>query len=220
ILARDGSGSAERLPIPAVPEAGPPPPAHIRKLLDVAGTHFLESGYQSASLDVIGAEAAVGRGTLYRHFGNKAGLFAAAMRDQAQAIAGRAKPPSLPAGEAPLEALIEFLEASLLVLAGERSIAVHRTVIAESRRDPELARDIYAILREPWLQVLTAWLESLRAAGKVRLHDPVWYARQALVLSLRGNRVIAAGQALTPAEARQAAEHASAIFLRGFVAAL
>ncbi|OCC25166.1 hypothetical protein MB02_00255 [Croceicoccus estronivorus] len=219
ILAFEDESAAEVSSRVIVPQAPFDPPTHIRNLLDVAAAHFLESGYQRASLDVIGAEAAVGRGTLYRHFGSKAGLFAATMRDLAWELA-RVAPPSLPAGDASQAALAHFLESCLLVLGGRRSIALHRTVIAESRRDPALARDVYAILRKPWLDALIIWLESLRSADRVRVGDTSWYARQALVLSLRGNRVIAGGEALSSDEARQAAAHAAAIFLKGFAAAL
>jgi len=218
ILAMDDMG-AQRFPVPAAPPAGDAPPAHIAKLLDVAATHFLQNGYQGASLDLIGAEAAVGRGTLYRHFGNKAGLFGAAMRAMARRLTA-AVPPPLPAGEVAEEALARFLQASLQVLGGADSILLHRTVIAEMRRDPELARDVYAILRNPWLAPLTAWLDSLEEAGKVRVHDRPWYARQALVLAFKGTRVVAAGKALGPSEMAGAARRAAAIFLRGFTAAL
>ena len=206
---------------PAAPtlavESAPAP--HIRNLLDVAAEHFLANGYQGASLDIIGAEAAVGRGTLYRHFGSKAGLFAATLRDLARQMAD-VTPPQLPLGMLDLPALATFLEAALQVLGSARSIALHRTAIAEMRRDAELARDVFAILREPWLGPLTGWLDSLAEAGKLQLDDHAWYARQALVLALKGNRVIAVGKAMTSDEASRAAHHAAAIFLRGFSAVL
>lgn len=208
-----------RLPVPVVPARAKPAAPHIAKLLDVAAAHFLEHGYQGASLDVIGAEAAVGRGTLYRHFGNKAGLFGAVMRDLAWKMAD-VTPLLLPAGVASEEALAAFLKASLQMLATRESIALHRTVIAEMRRDPELARDIYAILRTPWLAPLTAWLDSLGKAGIVVCPDHPWYARQALVLAFKGNRIIATGHALTPEEMRDAAGRAARIFLHGFAAAV
>lgn len=208
-----------RLPMPVVPARPAPPAPHIAKLLDVAAVHFLEHGYQGASLDVIGAEAAVGRGTLYRHFGNKAGLFGAVMRDLAWKMAD-VTPPPLPAGAVSEEALAAFLHASLQMLATQQSIVLHRTVIAEMRRDPELARDVYAIMRTPWLVPLTAWLDSLGDAGIAVCPDHPWYARQALVLAFKGNRIIAVGHALSDAEMREAAGRAARIFLHGFAAAL
>lgn len=219
ILHFSDCGSAQVMPVHVPLPVGDTPAAHIRNLLDVAAHHFLESGYQGASLDVIGAEAAVGRGTLYRHFGNKAGLFSATMRDLARATADVAPPP-LPAGQAVQPALTAFLDGSLQALGNARSIALHRTVIAEMRRDPELARDVYAIMRAPWLNRLTGWLDSLAAAHAIQLHDHAWYARQMLVLSLKGNRIIAAGKPMGRAEIGEAATHAAAIALHGFTAAL
>lgn len=212
-------GSAQVMPVHVPSSAGDAPATHIRNLLDVAAHHFLENGYQGASLDVIGAEAAVGRGTLYRHFGNKAGLFSATMRDLARSAA-HVSPPLLPAGQPAQAALTAFLDASLQALGNARSIALHRTVIAEMRRDPELARDVYAIIRAPWLHALTEWLDSLAAADLIQLHDHAWYARQMLVLSLKGNRIIAAGKPMDRAEIEEAAHHAAAIALHGFAAAL
>lgn len=219
ILGSRGEGGETRFPVPAAPAAEAAPPAHIRKLLDVAAAHFMANGYQGASLDLIGAEAAVGRGTLYRHFGNKAGLFGATMRDVAHRLAAVIPPPLLD-GAASEAALTAFLRASLQVLGGHDSIVLHRTVIAEMRRDPELARDVFAILRDPWLTPLIAWLDSLRGTGMIRLHDHPWYARQALVLAFKGNRVIADGEALDVEEIENSSHRAAAIFLNGFGSAL
>jgi AcrR family transcriptional regulator len=219
ILGFEDRGPDECLNACAVTAVERPSAPHIRKLLDVAAVHFLDSGYQGASLDVIGAEASVGRGTLYRHFGSKSGLFAATMRDLAHMLCDIAPPP-LPAGDPDVAALAAFLEASLHVLGNSRSVTLHRTVIAEMRRDPELARDVFTIPRDPWLKPLIAWLDSLNATGRVRLRDHAWYARQALVLSLKGNRVIASGHGLADGEAARAARHAATIFLHGFTAVL
>ncbi len=49
--------------------------ATIRKLLEVARSHFTEHGYAKASLESIVQEAAVTRGALYHHFRNKQMLF-------------------------------------------------------------------------------------------------------------------------------------------------
>jgi len=186
-------------------------PHHIRGLLEVAGDHFLDHGYEGASLDDIGAQARVGRGTLYRHFGSKAGLFAAAVRHVAYASALAASPPALPMGQADRADLSAFLETMLIDLASPRSIRLHRLAISQSRRDAAAARDVYAILREPWLRELVPWLESLGLA-----HDPIWYARQLLVLALRGNRLFA-GRPISSKDRRLYAGRAAVIFLDGFI---
>jgi len=188
-------------------------PAHLRTLLDVAARHMLFQGYDAANLDDIGAQARVGRGTLYRHYGSKAGLFAAAMRAEAQACAQVVTVPPLPQGVVDRAALARVLEAALDGLASSRSIALHRAVISQSRRDPALARDVFHILRTPWVSELSNWIAGLGVAD-----DPDWYARQLLVLVLRGNRLLAGGQPVSANDRRRYAARAVTIFLDGFIA--
>ncbi len=191
------------------------PPPHIRTLLAVATRHFVSEGFEGANLDAIGVEARVGRGTLYRHAGSKAGLFASAMRIAAQDCATAAVPPQLPAGTLDRAALVTFLAASLENLGSQMSIQVHRTVIGQSRRDPALARDIYTTLRAPWSKPLAQWFASMGLRD-----DPDWYARQLLALALRGNRLFAQGSPLTEAERQRYARRAATIFLNGFISTL
>jgi AcrR family transcriptional regulator len=50
------------------------------RLLAVARRAFAGQGFASTSLDALAAEAGVTRGALHHHFGNKAGLFEAVLR--------------------------------------------------------------------------------------------------------------------------------------------
>lgn len=190
-------------------------PSHIRRLLSVATRHFVAGGYEGANLDAIGVEARVGRGTLYRHAGSKAGLFAAAMRMAAQDCAATTEPPGLPDSTLDRAALVTFLAAALENLASEMSIQLHRTVISQSRRDPALAREIYLTLRAPWSGPVAQWLASMGLGD-----DPEWYARQLLTLALRGNRLFAQGTSLTEGERQSYSRRATSIFLDGFISTL
>nr|WP_301287222.1 TetR/AcrR family transcriptional regulator [Sphingobium sp. OAS761] len=185
---------------------------HLRTLLEVSTNHFLESGFEGANLDAIGVDARVGRGTLYRHFGSKAGLFAAAMRFSARACIEEIVPPPLP-GHLDRAALTIFVETALDNLVSVRSIGLHRAVVAQSRRDPALARDVFAILRAPWLSSLGPWLAALGLQD-----DPDWHARQLLVLATRGNRLFAGAQPLGVTERHACAARAVTILLDGFIA--
>ncbi len=191
------------------------PLPHIRTLLDVAGRHFLEEGFEGANLNLIGEEARVGRGTLYRHFTSKAGLFAASMRMLASDCACAAKLLTLPLGQADPIGLGRYVEAALEALASTTSIRLHRAVISQSRRDAALAREVYLVLRKPWIDGLTPWLESL---GIKESAD--WHARQLLVLAMRGNRLLAGGHSIAKPDRRLYAERAVKIFLQGYMATL
>lgn len=202
---------------PAFAEAGtsiplPPPPIHpphLRRLLEMAATHFLRDGYEAASLGAIGAEAKVGRGTLYRHFAHKAGLFDAAMRDLAAQVAHSAQPPTIPANR-DADAAAHYFASATAHLTGPASIALHRATIAAARRDPALARAVHDAVRAPWIGPLAAWIAQ--TTGHT---DSRWLAQQGIVLAMQGNRAIAAGHGPAPEALASHANRTASLFIHG-----
>lgn len=235
-------GEPESVAAPHEPTAPPaaPVPAHIRTLLDVAARHFLERGYEGAGLLDIGAEARVGRGTLYRHFTSKAGLFAAVLRDLAAQLAAVARPPSLApyAPETAQDSLSAFSAAAIRTLASPLSLALHRAAISVAPRDPALAREVHDTVRAPWIAPLADWLATLPASepepnpdpnnasdpksapGSAPLAQPRWLASSLLVLALQGNRLFATGRGLPENEIPARARRVAILFLHGFAATL
>jgi AcrR family transcriptional regulator len=55
-------------------------------VLDAAAALFRERGVEAVSMDAVAAAAGVGKGTLFRRFGDKAGLAAALLDEQEQAL--------------------------------------------------------------------------------------------------------------------------------------
>lgn len=83
------------------------------KILDAASRLFAERGIPAVSMDQIAAAAGVGKGTLFRRFGDKAGLATALIDDrerelQASVLSG---PPPLGPGAEPGERLLAFVTA-------------------------------------------------------------------------------------------------------------
>ena len=210
-------GAAPHAPLAPASAAAPEErPDHIQTLLNTAERHFLARGYLKASLDEIGEEARVGRGTLYRHFGAKAGLFDAAMRAMAQRIARDNPPPSIAAEDAHA-ALPPFLERAAAALTNTDSIALHRAAIEESKRAPDLARALYDILRRPWTDALAAWLG---VHLRLNADDAHWCAMQTVTLATLGNRPFTTGTVMDLQARTMAAQRATAILRGGFLAAL
>ncbi|HEX3590249.1 MAG TPA: TetR/AcrR family transcriptional regulator [Pseudonocardiaceae bacterium] len=92
------------------------------KILEVTSRLFAEHGVDHVSMDQIAAEAGVGKGTLFRRFGDKAGLGVALLDERERtlqdALASGPPPlgPGAPAGDrlrAFLAAYSEFLDANL-----------------------------------------------------------------------------------------------------------
>lgn len=94
------------------------------RILEAAGRHFAERGFEASSLAAIGAEAGLSRGAPAYFFGSKAELYAATLDDAAArlvAIGARLAavvPAATDAPAARIAALVEALEAAL---AAERA---------------------------------------------------------------------------------------------------
>jgi AcrR family transcriptional regulator len=116
------------------------PPERFDALCDAAADEFLAHGFEGASLDPITAATSVGRATIYRQFGGKAGLFAHAI---AREIAVQWRDIAVPEGATPLEQLENLCRTVLELHLAPRSIALHYLLVQESDLFPELARSFY-----------------------------------------------------------------------------
>jgi AcrR family transcriptional regulator len=88
------------------------------KVLEAAERLFAEQGVKNVSLDAIAAAAGVGKGTVFRRFGDRAGLAVALLDErevelQAKILSG---PPPLGPGAPAVERVAAFLEAYLDLL--------------------------------------------------------------------------------------------------------
>ncbi|WP_409491012.1 helix-turn-helix domain-containing protein [Amycolatopsis sp. cmx-11-12] len=82
-------------------------------ILDAAASLFAEQGVDAVSMDQVAAAANVGKGTLFRRFGDKAGL-AAALLDARERVLQEGilhGPPPLGPGAPPSERLLAFADA-------------------------------------------------------------------------------------------------------------
>jgi AcrR family transcriptional regulator len=82
-----------------------------RRVLDAAKKLFDERGIAAVTLDDVVAAAGVGKGTLFRRFGDKAGLAVALLDDEERALQDRilSGPPPLGPGVEPVERLTAFV---------------------------------------------------------------------------------------------------------------
>ncbi len=134
-------------------------------ILEAATEVFMELGYAGASVDRIVQRAGGSKGTVYRHFGCKADLFAEIIT----ALVARMTAPiehqrlGVADGAQDLAAtLARFGQTYLDVLVQPQSLALYRMVIAEGANFPDLARVFYE--RGPG-QVATQLADYLGALG-------------------------------------------------------
>jgi AcrR family transcriptional regulator len=119
------SGSQQGLPIVDAPR---PERADARRnrlrVLEAAERLFTEHGVKNVSLDTIAAEAGVGKGTVFRRFGDRAGLAVALLDEREQELQAKilSGPAPLGPGAAPLARVTAFLDAYLELL--DRHVAL------------------------------------------------------------------------------------------------
>jgi len=88
------------------------------RVLEAADRLFTEHGVKNVSLDAIAAEAGVGKGTVFRRFGDRAGLAVALLDEREQELQARviSGPPPLGPGAPPVVRVMAFLDAYLDLL--------------------------------------------------------------------------------------------------------
>jgi AcrR family transcriptional regulator len=94
------------------------------RVLEAAERLFTERGVKNVSLDAIAAEAGVGKGTVFRRFGDRAGLAVALLDEREQELQAKiiSGPPPLGPGAPPVVRVMAFLDAYLDLL--DRHVAL------------------------------------------------------------------------------------------------
>ena len=129
------------------------------KLVAVAREVFMEHGPE-APLDEIARRAAVGPGTLYRHFPTRDALVAAVYRDDVECIATRAD--ELAAQLPPFEALAAWLGEQVAYAAHKHGLGgALKTMLANDSVTLDYCRDTIGV-------AIRKLLDRARDAGEVR----------------------------------------------------
>lgn len=154
-------------------------------IIEAATDVFLEFGYAGASVDRIVQLAGGSKGTIYRHFGSKADLFAEIIT----ALVARMTAPIRPQRSggtdtaADLAAtLAHFGQTYLEVLVQPRSLALYRMVMAEGTNFPDIARVFYERGPGQVAAQLADYLRGLPGSGRLSAPDPDVAAREFLSL--------------------------------------
>jgi TetR/AcrR family transcriptional regulator, mexJK operon transcriptional repressor len=128
-----------------------------RAILNAATELFVARGYGAVSIDAVARAADVSKATLYAHFESKDQLFATIV--QVACLENIMPVDEPPDNDTTDDEALRLIGGRILrFFLRERSLAIHRLVIAESIRFPELGRAFYdngpVVVRER----LASWL--------------------------------------------------------------
>jgi|SRR6185312_10513292 len=148
--------------------------AKRRAIIAVAREVFLSSGYAAASMSEIAARLGGSKGTLYNYFRSKEELFVAFMNESCEDLLDFMDhlPATAEADHSMRDDLIELGVAFLSSLTRDSFVAIHRLVIAEAGRFPELGRLFYENGPARGRQRFTQYFERVIAAGRLPPNDP------------------------------------------------
>jgi TetR/AcrR family transcriptional regulator, mexJK operon transcriptional repressor len=125
---------------------------------------FLAHGFERTSMDAVAAAIGASKMTVYRHFRSKEALFAGTVSASCDAVAD----PDLARAmvRLPLRRALEmFGRRSLETIFDPETLGLHRLVIAESARFPELGRMFYDRGPATNVATLAAYLARNAALG-------------------------------------------------------
>jgi AcrR family transcriptional regulator len=107
-----------------------------RKVLDAAARLFAERGVGAVSMDDVAAAAGVGKGTLYRRFGDRSGLAAALLDEREIELQDRILfgPPPLGPGAPPADRLAAFSAAYLTYVDAHLDLVAHSQTASPGAR--------------------------------------------------------------------------------------
>lgn len=146
-------------------------------ILDGAMQEFLANGYAATSMDRVAATAGVSKATVYGHFQDKAGLFAALVQQLAESkFRAVFDPRDDNALQGEPRAVLSDLARRVLDNAAcdPQFCEFMRLIVGESGRFPELAKPYIQNVAKPLLDGLTRYLSS---RVELQLADPAATAR-------------------------------------------
>jgi TetR/AcrR family transcriptional repressor of mexJK operon len=206
---------------PAAPPDSPRSDAKRRAIMQVARAAFLARGYAATSMSEIAAKLGGSKGTLYNYFRSKEELFEALMAEICQGPAaevfGRLPPPR--ESRDIRESLIDLGATLLEFLLRDEMIALHRLVVAEAGRFPELGRMFYEAGPQRGEVRFAEFFEGAIEAGLVRAADPKMMGQRLKDLVLSDVYLRRLWGVLEPLSAKALRAHAAEsvdIFLRAF----
>ena len=186
-------------------------------ILDAATELFLDHGYGPTSIEAVARRARISKRTFYYRFDDKAALFSAVVHR----IIDRLHPPAdvpLVSGGSLHENLERLANLMLRGALSPQAVALHRLIVAESARFPELA--VIASEqggRKEAITLIAGLLERAAHAQQLAVNNSTFAAQQFLqmVISMPQRRAMGLGKPMTSREIDTWASNTVELFLNG-----
>lgn len=151
-------------------------------IVSTAREAFLEHGYAATSMSTIATQLGGSKGTLWAYFPSKEDLFAAVLDDVTASFRENLEDALRP-GRDCHTTLLDFSERFLLKMLNPDSIRLHRLIVGEGGRFPEIGRIFYARGPQFVLERLSDYIRGRMEAGDLRGDSPIQAAMNLVQLT-------------------------------------
>jgi AcrR family transcriptional regulator len=185
-------------------------------ILAIAQQVFLEEGYAATSMSTIATRVGGSKGTLYNYFRSKAELFVAVIQNLCDIQQNQL----FDIQDTDIRKyLTEVGRRFSRLLLSDDVITIHRIVVAEATRFPEIGEALYEAGPKRGKQRLVAYLKLAIADGRLKDCDPDRAAEQAMEMALGGmyrRRLWNVGPKPTDEEIDSAIASAIDVFMKAY----
>lgn len=190
--------------------------ARHRQLLDSALDHFLEQGYERATIDAIAASVNMTKRTVYARYPDKEALFLAAVQraiDHGAVSSERIR--TLESGDLE-ETLTRFARMRIETVMTPHGLKLQRIINTESYRFPVILSMFYEKGTMPVIIALADIFRRETQGGHLALEDPMLAANVFISMVVSGPvRAFVAGNSMSREEVDRRIRFAVRLFLNG-----
>ena len=186
-------------------------------ILDAATELFLTHGFGATSIEAVAQRVRISKRTFYHRFSDKPALLAAVVHRIIKRLRPAAGVPLIEGAD--LRMVLERLATLILRAAlSPQAIALHRLIVAESARFPDLAEVLAREgATEEAIALIAGVLEREVKARRLKLEDTVFAAQQFLqmVITLPQRRAMWLGAPMSKREITEWPHKVVDLFLNG-----
>jgi len=190
--------------------------ARHAELLDHALDHFLEKGFEPATIEAIAASVGMTKRTVYARYPDKVSLFRAAVRRAIEQLAVPAERiHAADCGDLE-QTLIHLARLRVDPVTTPQGLKLQRIINTESYRFPDVFTMSYDLGALPVARFLARLLARETRAGRLAIDEPVLAANVFLSMVVGGPvRVVVSGNFLSAKEIDRRIRYAVRLFLEG-----
>jgi TetR/AcrR family transcriptional regulator, mexJK operon transcriptional repressor len=190
--------------------------ARHEELLDVALDHFLDRGFEVATIDAIAGAVGMTKRTVYGLYAEKSALFRAAVhRAIERYVITEDRIQATDCGDLE-QTLHNIARLRIDLVASPQGMKLQRIINTESYRFPEIFNEVYELGALPTIKFLARLLKRESATGRLAVAEPALAANVFMSMVVSGPvRVIVSGNPMSQTEIDARIAFAVQLFLNG-----